>query len=47
MNRGEPPTPLKARTGLFTPPGMDRRARSMRSEAVSLDRDERSAALFM
>jgi hypothetical protein len=29
MNRGVPPTPLKARTGLFTPPGIDRRARAM------------------
>src|SRR5688572_13211470 len=28
MNRGVPPTALKARTGLLTPPGMTCRARS-------------------
>ena len=28
MNRGVPPTELKARTGELTPPGMEREARS-------------------
>ena len=40
MNRGVPPTPRKARTGLLTPPGSTRcAAANSRSDAV-VDRAE-------
>ena len=38
MNRGVPPTALKARTGEFTPPGVTRWARSNQSADAEVER---------
>src|SRR5690348_4040663 len=46
MNRGEPPTALKARTGELTPPGITSRARSKRRRDAGTGSAGIVAALF-